>query len=81
MVTGLVIEGTINVGFDERVSDVMMRDQLFIVVFDIGGAKDVMILNKAQIVSVQPKEEGMGFIQRDIKMPLDLPDPDVSFED
>lgn len=74
MANGRVIEGTINIGFEERVTDFLaMPEMLFIPVFDINNTQDVIIINKTQIASVQPvaeaqdavvSEEREGVIQR-----------------
>lgn len=74
MVNGQVIEGTINIGFEERVTDFLaMPEMLFIPVFDINNTRDVIIINKHQIASVQPvaeaqdavaSEEHKGVIER-----------------
>jgi Family of unknown function (DUF6812) len=74
MANGQVIEGTINIGFEERVTDFLeMPEMMFIPVFDINNTRDVIIINKTQIASVQPvaeaqetvaSEEHAGVIER-----------------
>jgi hypothetical protein len=69
MSNGEVVDGTINVGFEERVLDFLLGDKAFVAVFDVGKSSDVMLLNKTHIVLVQPKEEGTGFVERERQSP------------
>lgn len=63
MASGQVIEGTINIGFEERVTDFLaMPEMLFIPVFDINHTRDVIIINKTQMASVQPVAESQGAV-------------------
>ena len=64
MVNGDVFDVIVNIGYEARVSDYIMTEHPFIVVFDIGEEKKVMILNKFQILSVEPKEEASRFVER-----------------
>jgi hypothetical protein len=60
MASGQVIEGTINIGFEQRVSDFLASpDKPFIPVFDINESRDVILINKTQIASVQPTAENL----------------------
>jgi len=60
MASGQVIEGTINIGFEQRVSDFLaMPDKPFIAVFHINGSDDVILVNKTHIASVQPMAENL----------------------
>ena len=57
LTNGQVIEGSINIGFEERVSDFLaMPDRPWVPVFGIGDAGAVVIVNKLHIVSVEPKD-------------------------
>jgi hypothetical protein len=63
MASGQVIEGTINIGFEERVTDFLaMPEMLFVPVFDINNTRDVIIINKTQIASVQPLAESQAAV-------------------
>ena len=58
---GNVIHGTINLGFESRVSDVFVRSEnAFIVLFDATvqgeSAGKVLVLNKDYIVWVEPED-------------------------
>jgi hypothetical protein len=66
MVDGDIIKGTVNIGFEQRVSDLFANeDKTFMPVFDANGVPgDVIIVNKVHIVSVKPEEEGAEFIDR-----------------
>jgi hypothetical protein len=66
MVDGDIIEGTVNIGFEQRVSDLFANEsKTFMPVFDVNGVPgDLIIVNKAHIVSVKPEEEGAEFIDR-----------------
>jgi hypothetical protein len=60
MASGQVIEGTINIGFEQRVSDFLAApDRPFVPVFHIDETDEVMIVNKTQIASVQPRAENL----------------------
>lgn len=60
MISGQIIEGTVNIGFEQRVSDFLAApDKTFIPIFDINDSGDVILVNKTQIASVQPLAEGM----------------------
>jgi hypothetical protein len=64
MSDGRVLEGMINIGFEERVSDFLnMADQSFVPLFNVNGSGDVIILNKSQIASVEPRVEGLEFVE------------------
>lgn len=59
---GSVVHGSINLGFENRVSDVFIASQNpFIVLFDAATSKDssgrVLILNKNHVVWVEPEED------------------------
>jgi hypothetical protein len=59
---GSIVHGSINLGFESRVSDVFIGSQNpFIVLFDAATSKDtsgrVLILNKNHIVWVEPEDE------------------------
>jgi hypothetical protein len=66
MIDGDIIEGTVNVGFEQRVSDLFANEgKPFMPVFDANGVRgEVIIVNKAHIVSVKPEEEGAEFVER-----------------
>ena len=66
MIDGDIIEGTVNVGFEQRLSGLFTNEaKSFMPVFDVNGVRgDVIIVNKAHIVSVKPGEEGVEFIER-----------------
>jgi hypothetical protein len=66
MIDGDIIEGTVNVGFEQRVSDLFANEaQTFMPIFDANGVRgDVIIVNKAHIVSVKPEEEMAEFMDR-----------------
>ena len=66
MVNGDIIKGTVNIGFEQRVSDLFANEgKTFMPVFDANGFPgDVIIVNKAHIVSVKPEAEGAEFIDR-----------------
>jgi hypothetical protein len=66
MADGQVFDGTVNLGFEERVSDVLMDSKPFVAMFDVNDGKAVKIVNKAQIVAVEPKDESQTFIDRDL---------------
>jgi len=58
---GSVVSGSINLGFENRVSDVFIESQSpFIVLFDARTSKDssgrVLILNKNHVVWVEPED-------------------------
>jgi hypothetical protein len=66
MIDGDIIEGTVNVGFEQRVSDLFANEaKTFMPIFDANGVRgDVIIVNKAHIVSVKPEEEMAEFMDR-----------------
>jgi hypothetical protein len=60
---GSVIHGSINLGFENRVSDIFVRSESpFIVLFDttVPGERPgkVLVLNKKHIVWVEPEDSG-----------------------
>lgn len=61
-----IIKGTINIGFDLRVSDLFANpSKSFVPVFDIVGAgSSVVIVNKAHVVTVEPEHEADEFVER-----------------
>jgi hypothetical protein len=66
MIDGALIAGTVNVGFEQRLSDLFANEaKSFMPVFDANGVRgDVIIVNKSHIVSVKPEQEGAEFIER-----------------
>lgn len=60
MLEGSLIHGKINIGMNDRLSDVFTKgDSPFVVIYDIGegeGPKKVLIVNKSHIVWVEPDE-------------------------
>ena len=60
-VDGQALTGKINLGINERLSDIFVRDQkpfviLFDVTFDGGGVGKVLFVNKRHIVWAEPEE-------------------------
>jgi hypothetical protein len=55
MANGQSLRGILNIGFESRVSDFLSASEpAFVALFDVGEDRQVYILNKAQIASVQP---------------------------
>ena len=59
---GSIVHGSINLGFQSRVSDVFIESQNpFVVLFDARTSKDssvrVLILNKNHVVWVEPEDD------------------------
>jgi hypothetical protein len=65
-IDGDIIEGTVNVGFEQRISDLFANEaKTFMPIFDANGVRgNVVIVNKAHIVSVKPEEEMAEFMDR-----------------
>jgi hypothetical protein len=62
---GSVIEGKVNLGYENRMSDLFTKtDNPFIVVFDathLGSPKKkVLVLNKQHIVWAEPRDQAHG---------------------
>lgn len=60
-VDGSLVRGKINIGTNDRLSDVFVKGKFpFVVLFDVGesggGIKKVLIINKNHIVWVEPDE-------------------------
>jgi hypothetical protein len=60
-VDGQAISGKINLGINERLSDIFVRETrpfviLFDVTFDAGGRGKVLFINKDHIVWAEPEE-------------------------
>ena len=59
-VDGSVIQGQINLGAEQRVSDVFTKSETpFIVLFDAvysGGSGKVLVINKMHVVWIEPEE-------------------------
>jgi hypothetical protein len=59
-VEGSVVQGSINLGAEDRVSDLFTKTKdPFVVLFDAsysGGAGKVLIVNKAHIVWIEPED-------------------------
>ncbi len=59
-VEGSLVRGKINIGSNDRLSDVFVKGKYpFVVLFDVGepdGIRKVLIINKNHIVWVEPDE-------------------------
>ncbi|MBW1860191.1 MAG: hypothetical protein JRI70_09005 [Deltaproteobacteria bacterium] len=60
-VDGQALSGKINLGINERLSDIFVRDQkpfiiLFDVTFDGGGEGKVLFVNKSHIIWAEPEK-------------------------
>jgi hypothetical protein len=59
-VDGSLVRGKVNIGTNDRLSDVFVKGKFpFVVLFDVGepeGIKKVLIINKNHIVWVEPDE-------------------------
>ena len=59
-VDGSILQGKVNLGVEDRVSDLFTKTQdRFVVLFDAvysGGAGKVMVINKDHIVWIEPED-------------------------
>jgi hypothetical protein len=66
MTDGSTIKGTVNVGFEQRVSDLFGNpNKTFVPLYDTAGEDgSVVIVNKANVLTVEPRQESDEFVER-----------------